>query len=178
MENKNQNIPIFNFIESSLKEKNKEIIENIRLGNVRFPSFIFYAREKNFLQSDENKLFLNELLNELSLTKIKEEKSFLNNKIELTNKKILNLNKNYSINNSNNNAINNNNNYNRTSNIDCKTIQKSISHIENINSLPALKIDNSKITIKRKKLTEIKPLIAKQFGLKNKIMNNNDTEYN
>lgn len=176
MENENGNIPIFNFIASSLKEKNNDIKENILLGNINFPSSINYLNKKNIFDSENHKYFLNYLSNELSLIKIKEEKNYLNNKIEITNNKINYLKKNI---NSNNNTIkniynryNNNNNY--------KTIPKSISSAENINILPLLN-ENKAIKKKKINLIEIKPIIKKNYITKNKLMNNdleNDLEQN
>ena len=174
MENINRNIPIFNFIYSSLKEKNNEIKEKILLGNIHFPSKIQYTTQKNKLQLDNHKLFINNLSNKISLIKIQEEKSFLNNKIEITHNKINNLKKNF---NSSNNTIKKiyNRYNNKNNNNDYKTIPKSISNVDNMNSLPLLS------DRRRHKLIEIKPIVHKKYISKNKIMNNdyeNDLEQN
>jgi hypothetical protein len=173
MENKNENTPIFNFIFSSLKEKNNEIKEKILLGNIHFPSIMHYSTQKNKLHLDSHKLFLNNISNKLSLIRIQEEKSFLNNKIEITNNKINILKNNYHSNSNINSTIKNiYNRYNKNNNNnDFKTIQKSISNVENINELPLLK------DLKRNKLIEIKPIVHKNYISKNKIMNH-DSEYN
>ena len=89
----NKNIPNYNFITSLIKEKNNNIKENILLGNIHFPEMLIYS-PKTLLESENHVIFINKLSNKLSLEKIKEEKNFLNKKIEMTNNKIDNI-KNY-----------------------------------------------------------------------------------
>ena len=89
----NNNIPNYNFITSLIREKNNNIKENILLGNIHFPEMLLYS-PKSLLESESHAIFLNKLSNKLSLEKIKEEKNFLNKKIEMTNNKIDNI-KNY-----------------------------------------------------------------------------------
>ena len=153
MEEQNKNTPIINFIISSLEEKKNEIRENIFLGNIHFPSKIKYLLNDNTFKSENHKLFLNNLSNQLSLVKIKEEKDFLNNKIEITNKKI---------------NILKHNIYNKYNNSKDKTISKSISSIDNLNNLQMLSEKN--IYKKNKNnLIEIKPLNFNKY--KNRIVN-------
>ena len=89
----NKNIPNYNFITSLIREKNNNIKENILLGNIHFPEMLLYSL-KSLLESESHVIFINKLSNKLSLEKIKEEKNFLNKKIEMTNNKIDNI-KNY-----------------------------------------------------------------------------------
>ena len=89
----NNNIPNYNFITSLIREKNNNIKENILLGNIHFPEMLIYS-PKTLLESENHVIFINKLSNKLSLEKIKEEKNFLNKKIEMTNNKIDNI-KNY-----------------------------------------------------------------------------------
>ena len=89
----NKNIPNYNFITSLIREKNNNIKENILLGNIHFPEMLIYS-PKTLLESENHVIFINKLSNKLSLEKIKEEKNFLNKKIEMTNNKIDNI-KNY-----------------------------------------------------------------------------------
>ena len=89
----NNNIPNYNFITSLIREKNNNIKENILLGNIHFPEMLLYS-PKSLFESESHAIFLNKLSNKLSLEKIKEEKNFLNKKIEMTNNKIDNI-KNY-----------------------------------------------------------------------------------
>ena len=162
MENKNinKNIPIYNFIFTSLKEKNNNIKENILLGNIHFPSSIHYILNKNILNSENHKLFLNNLSNQLNLIKIKEEKEFLNNKIEITNNKIRNL---------------KNNAYYRYDYIypKNKKIIKKISSESNINILPLISENNNNFKNNKTILLEIKPLIKNNNNIKNKLINKN-----
>ena len=166
MEKKNQNIPIFNFVFSSLKEKNNDIKENILLGNIHFPSTLKYSPNNNIFNSKSHKLFLNNLTNKLNLIKISEEKQILNNKIELSNNKLNILNKNYKI----LCLQQKNKNYILSSN---KVISKSISSIDSLNTLPLIKENNSNKKNKMNKinLLEIKPIIKKEYTYRNKIMN-------
>ena len=143
MDKENKNIPIYNFIFSSLKEKQNNIKENIFLGNIVFPSKMKYSINENLFKSKIHKMFLNNLSNQLTLVKIKEEKDFLNNKIEITNNKI--------------NYINNN--------LLFKKIPKNISSVDNINILPLLKENNNN----RINLIEKKPI--KKYNFKNILFN-------
>ena len=86
----NNNIPNYNFITSLIREKNNNIKENILLGNIHFPEMLLYS-PKSLFESESHAIFLNKLSNKLSLEKIKEEKNFLNKKIEMTNNKIDNI---------------------------------------------------------------------------------------
>lgn len=152
MEKVNKNIPIYNFIFSSLKEKKNIIKENIFLGNIHFPSKMKYSVNENSFNSKIHNLFLNNLSNQLKLAKIKEEKDFLYNKVEITNNKLNNINK--------NNIIYNRDNENPLS----KNKEKSISSVDNMNTLPLLKeINNNEINLINKK--EIK-----KYNFKHKIL--------
>ena len=153
MEEPNINTPIINFIISSLEEKNNDIRENIFLGNIHFPSKIKYLVNDEIFKSENHKIFLNNLSNKLSLVKIKEEKDLLNNKIEITNKKINIL----------KNNINNKYNYPKY-----KPILKSISSIDTISNLPLLS-ENAIHKKNQNNLIEIKPLNFNNY--KNKMKN-------
>ena len=153
MEEQNKNTPIINFIISSLEEKNKDIRENIFLGNINFPSKINYLVNDNNFKSENHQLFLNNLSNKLSLVKIKEEKDLLNNKIEITNNKI---------------NILKHNIYNKYNYPIFKTISKSISSIDNSKNLPLLS-ENNIHKKNNNNLLEIKPLNFNNY--KNRIVN-------
>jgi len=135
----NKNIPNYNFITSLVKEKNNSIKENILLGNIHFPEKIKYSPQILF-QSESHTIFANKLLNKLSLEKIKEEKNFLNKKIEMTNNKINNI-KNY--------------------------INKEIEKKNNNKILPPLNISNILPVIKEKKESNKK---SKEKHSKNKLL--------
>ena len=173
MENYNQNIPIYNFIFSTLKDKNNEIRENILLGNIKLPQKVDYSVQKSIFETEEHKLFLNNLTNQLNLTKIKEEKNFLNNKVEIINREINDLKRKNNIFHKYNNIIRNNSSVKKMI-----TISKSIPSMDNLVSLPLLS-ENNMSTIKRNKanLVEIKPIVKKNYKHKNRIMNNEEEEY-
>ena len=84
----NNNIPNFNFISSIIKEKNNSLKESILLGNIHFPQDIIYTPKNDLFENDNHQIFLNNLSKKLILEKIKEEKQFLSDKIEITDKKI------------------------------------------------------------------------------------------
>ena len=175
MESQNQNIPIYNFIFSSLKEKISNIKENILLGNIKFPSEVKYSMKKDIFQTKSQNLFLNNLSNQLYLTKIKEEKNFLTKKVEITDNKLQIIRK---YNNSNidlRNYYNKNNKYIHTINTSNKKILKSISTAENSSTLPLLS-ENNINRRNRPNLIEIKPIIRKAYKYNNKIMNNINEE--
>ena len=172
MENCNENIPIYNFIFSSLKDKNNEIRENILLGKIKLPQKLDYLAKKSILETEDHKSFLNNLTNQLNLFKIKEEKTFLSNKVEIINNKINALKKQNNIFNKYNNIIRNNSSVRKMI-----TISKSIPSMDNMDSLPVLS-ENNMNTIKRNKvnLIEIKPIVKRNYKYKNRIMNNEEEE--
>jgi len=172
MENYNENIPIYNFIFSSIKDKNNEIRENILLGKIKLPQKLDYLAKKIILETEDHKSFLNNLTNQLNLSKIKEEKAFLSNKVEITNKKINVLKKQNNIFNKYNNIIRNNSSVRKMI-----TISKSIPSMDNMDSLPVLS-ENNMNTIKRNRvnLIEIKPIVKRNYKYKNRIMNNEEEE--
>ena len=177
MEIQNQNIPIYNFIFSSLKEKNNDIKENILLGNIKFPSEIKYSMKKNIFQTENHNLFLNSLSNQLKLVKINEEKNFLANKIEIADNK-LNFLKKYNNSNSNidlRNYYNKNIKYIQTNNSSNKKIIKNKSNEGNSSTLPLLK-ENNINKRNRANILEIKPIIRKTYKYNNKIMSNINEE--
>ena len=172
MENYNENIPIYNFIFSSIKDKNNEIRENILLGKIKLPQKLDYLAKKIIFETEDHKSFLNNLTNQLNLSKIKEEKAFLSNKVEITNKKINVLKKQNNIFNKYNNIIRNNSSVRKMI-----TISKSIPSMDNMDSLPVLS-ENNMNTIKRNRvnLIEIKPIVKRNYKYKNRIMNNEEEE--
>ena len=172
MENCNENIPIYNFIFSSLKDKNNEIRENILLGKIKLPQKVDYLIKKNIFETEEHKSFLNNLINQNNLSKIQEEKKFLSNKVEIINNQINALKKQNNIFNKYNNIIRNN-----SSSRKIITISKSISSMDNMDSLPILS-ENNMNTIKRNRvnLVEIKPIVKRNYQYKNRIMNNEEEE--
>lgn len=172
MENYNENIPIYNFIFSSLKDKNNEIRENILLGKIKLPQKVDYLAKKSILETEEYKSFLDNLTNQLNLTKIKEEKTFLNNKVEIINNKINVLKTQNNIFNKYNNIFRNNSSARKMI-----TISKSIASMDNMDSLPVLS-ENNMNTIKKNRanLVEIKPIIKRTYKYRNRIMNNEEEE--
>ena len=138
----NNNTPINNFISAAIKEKNNLIKENVLLGNINFPDKISYT--PNILtQSEEHIMFLDNLLNKLSLEKIKEEKQTLNNKIEISNIKIKNIKKQYNYDSAKKPL-------NKNKNILPKLLKSNI--------LPTIKEKPKEKSLRTKLLIEIKPL--------------------
>ena len=94
----NPNTPLSNFIYSILNEKNKQIKENILLGDINFPKILFYSKrkEENKFKNTSHILFIKNLNRQLELSEIKEEKTNLEKKVKLTDNQLLSI-KNYGI---------------------------------------------------------------------------------
>ena len=195
----NPNTPLSNFIFTILNEKNKQIKENILLGNINFPKILIYStrKEENTFKSNSHITFLNNLEQLKQLSEVREEKANLEKKVNMVDHQLLSI-KNYNLSqnmlnysqryintNLNNNKLDTNNNskiysnrYSSEKNSKSKKKNKKNSSKENknenINSLPTL----GKEKIKRRKKVEnieLKPIQIKSFKSKSKI-NNQETE--
>ena len=90
----NKNTPIFNFISLILAEKNKQIKENILLGNLSFPKVLFFPLKRvNKFKTDTHEEFLKNLERQKQLLIVREEKEYLQKKIMKTDNKILSIKK-------------------------------------------------------------------------------------
>ena len=98
MELFNPNTPLSNFIYTIINEKNKQIKENILLGNITFPKILFYSktRGENIFKTDSHINFLNNLNTKKHLIDVQEEKSNLEKKVNLADNQLLSI-KNYNI---------------------------------------------------------------------------------
>lgn len=187
----NPNTPLSNFITTILNEKNKQIKENILLGDIYFPKILFYSKrkEENALKSPSHISFLKNLNRQRQLSEIREEKSNLEKKVNMVDNQLLNI-KNL---NSFQNKINYNEKYLKTNLNNIKTKSKNNSKSSkkssksknkntsvssekkntNISSLPTL----GKERKKNKKLQNIglKILEIKPFKSNSKV-HNHETE--
>ena len=197
MELFNPNTPLSNFIYTIINEKNKQIKENILLGNITFPKILFYSktRGENIFKTDSHINFLNNLNTKKHLIDVQEEKSNLEKKVNLADNQLLSIKKynisqkRLNINNDKyvNTILNNNNSYTRIHNNNRyksetssksknKNKNKKSSSLENknenMNSLPTLGKDRRK-----KKLQNIalKPFQIKSFKSNLKV-HNHETE--
>ena len=189
MKSLNKNIPISNFVNTLLNEKNKQIKENILLGNIQFPKILFYSlkKEKNIFATNSHISFLKYLKREKHILEVREEKSFLEAKVNIADNKLLSI-KNYELShNSNferylNMNLNNkkskslNNRYKSENNSNSKDKKKNFSSEKNnkninMSSLPSLGRKNEKIGT-----LEIKPIQIKSFKSKSKIINHETEE--
>ena len=197
MELFNPNTPLSNFIYTIINEKNKQIKENILLGNIIFPKILFYSktRGENIFKTDSHINFLNNLNTKKHLIDVQEEKSNLEKKVNLADNQLLSIKKynisqkRLNINNDKyvNTILNNNNSYTRIHNNNRyksetssksknKNKNKKSSSLENknenMNSLPTLGKDRRK-----KKLQNIalKPFQIKSFKSNLKV-HNHETE--
>ena len=195
----NPNTPLSNFIYTILNEKNKQIKENILLGNIIFPKILIYStrKEENTFKSNSHITFLNNLEQQKQLSEVREEKANLEKKVNMVDHQLLSI-KNYNLSqnmlnysqryintNLNNNKLDTNNNskiysnrYSSEKNSKSKKKNKKNSSKENknenINSLPTL----GKEPIRRRKRVQniaLKPIQIKSFKSKSKI-NNQETE--
>ena len=188
----NPNTPLSNFIYSILNEKNKQIKENILLGDINFPKILFYSKrkEENTLKAPSHIEFLNNLNRQKQLSEVREEKLNLEKKVNMVDNQLLsiknhnksqikpNLNERY-LNINLNNNINNTNRISSEKNSKSKNKNTKSSSSEkksknkNVNSLPSL----GKPQIKNKKIYNIglKPIQIKSFKSNSKI-NNHETE--
>lgn len=78
----NPNTPLSNFIYTIINEKNKQIKENILLGNINFPKILIYStrNEENTFKSNSHIAFLNNLDKQKQLSEVREEKANLEKK--------------------------------------------------------------------------------------------------
>ena len=186
----NQNTPISNFIYAILNEKNKQIKENILLGDINFNKIIFYSKvnEENYFKTPSHISFLKNLNRQKQLLEITEEKSNLEKKVTIADNQLLSINNyNYNLNqnklkynerylNTNLNKINSHrNNSQRNSKSKNKKIKSSSSEKigEIFNSLPSL----GKEKKKNKKIQNIdlKPIQIKSYRSNSKV-NNHEIE--
>ena len=195
----NPNTPLSNFIYTILNDKNKQIKENILLGNINFPKILIYSirKEENTFKSNSHLAFLNNLEQQKQLSEVREEKANLEKKVNMVDHQLLSI-KNYNLSknmlnysqryintNLNNNNLDENNNakiysnrYSSEKNSKSKKKSKKNSPIEkkdeNLKSLPTL----GKEQIRRRKRVQniaLKPIQIKSFKSKAKI-NNQETE--
>lgn len=187
MENKNTNpnTPAYNFINEIIDRKNNEIKENILLGRINFPKHIFYdIKELNKFQTDEHQEFLNNLLATSQLLKVREEKKFLENKVKMTDNKILVIKQNNTKNEIKNryeldsleNINSKNINYKSSQNEDynknkIKNNKQNKSNQKSLNVLPKIKEAKTKRVLQM----EIKPIINKRYISYSKV-NNHEME--
>ena len=203
MQSLNHNTPLSNYIYTIITEKNKQIKENILLGNIKFHDIIFYSNqtENNSLKSPSHLSFLDNLQRQKQLLEVREEKSNLEKKVSMVDNQLLsiknnniipnnlNLNERYIYTNLNNSNINNDNNEKNISvsqQIKNKSKSKSKKSLlsekkaEKIISLPTLgkeKKEKNKMKIKNIYVKNIvlKPIETKSFKSNSKV-NNHETE--
>jgi hypothetical protein len=196
----NPNTPLSNFIYTIIDEKNKQIKENILLGQINFPKFIFYSKRKedNVFKADSHISFINGLNRQKQLIDVREEKSTLEKKVNIVDNQLLYIKNNNNVvpniilnynekymntnlndikinpNSSNDSKINNSKTISKNRNKSNKSfISDKKSKIENIKSFPTL----SKERNKEKKIQNIalKPIQIKSYKSNSKI-NNHETE--
>lgn len=94
----NPNTPLSNFIYTIINEKNKQIKENILLGNINFPKILIYStrNEENTFKSNSHIAFLNNLDKQKQLSEVREEKANLEKKVNLVDHQLLSI-KNYNL---------------------------------------------------------------------------------
>ena len=192
----NYNTPLSNFIYSIITEKNKQIKENILLGNIKFNDILFYSNQKENtpLKTPSHLSFLNNLQRQKQLLEVREEKANLEKKVSLADNQLLsiknkskvinnlNFNERYIYTNLNNSKVNHTNSNSKNSKSKNKN-KKSLSSekkTEKINSLPTLgkeKKENNKMKMKNIYVRNIviKPIEIKSFKSNSKI-NNHETE--
>ena len=203
MKSLNHNTPLSNYIYTIITEKNKQIKENILLGNIKFHDIIFYSNqtENNSLKSPSHLSFLDNLQRQKQLLEVREEKSNLEKKVSMVDNQLLsiknnniipnnlNLNERYIYTNLNNSNVNNDNNEKNISvsqQIKNKSKSKSKKSLlsekkaEKIISLPTLgkeKKEKNKMKIKNIYVKNIvlKPIETKSFKSNSKV-NNHETE--
>ena len=203
MKSLNHNTPLSNYIYTIITEKNKQIKENILLGNIKFHDIIFYSNqtENNSLKSPSHLSFLDNLQRQKQLLEVREEKSNLEKKVSMVDNQLLsiknnniipnnlNLNERYIYTNLNNSNVNNDNNEKNISvsqqikNKSKSKSKKSLSSekkAEKIISLPTLgkeKKEKNKMKIKNIYVKNIvlKPIETKSFKSNSKV-NNHETE--
>ena len=203
MKSLNHNTPLSNYVYTIITEKNKQIKENILLGNIKFHDIIFYSNqtENNSLKSPSHLSFLDNLQRQKQLLEVREEKSNLEKKVSMVDNQLLsiknnniipnnlNLNERYIYTNLNNSNVNNDNNEKNISvsqqikNKSKSKSKKSLSSekkAEKIISLPTLgkeKKEKNKMKIKNIYVKNIvlKPIETKSFKSNSKV-NNHETE--
>ena len=180
------NTPISNFINTVLTEKNKQIKENILLGNINFPKILFFSQDicQIKLQSTSHLQFLENLYRQKQLNEVIEAKSILEKKVNLVDNQLLSIkNKSSKIkekyNLNLNSGVKNSHRLSSEKNTKTKGIPKSLTKIlssnENIKSLPTLMKDIGKN--KKVQTAELKLIQIKSYKSKSKI-NNHETEEN
>ena len=192
----NYNTPLSNYIYSIITDKNKQIKENILLGNIKFNDILFYSNQKenNPLKTPSHLSFLNNLQRQKQLLEVREEKANLEKKVSLADNQLLsiknknkvlnnlNFNERYINTNLNNSKVNHTNSNSKNSKSKNKN-KKSLSSekkAEKINSLPTLgkeKKEKNKMKIKNIYVRNIvlKPIEIKSFKSNSKV-NNHETE--
>ena len=197
----NPNTPLSNFIYTIINEKNKQIKENILLGEVTFPKILFYSKEfeDNSFRTNSHISFINNLNRQKQLSEVREEKSNLEKKVNMVDNQLLffknnNLSSNNNILNYNerylNTNLNNNNNIKKNSDnkSNSNTSKKKSNHRnksdhslssdkknknENVKSLPTLGKDKN--MEKRIQNISLKPIQIKSYKSNSKV-NNHETE--
>ena len=89
----NPNTPISNYIYTIINEKNKQIKENILLGDINFPKILFYSNknEENIFENPSHKLFIKNLNRQKQLSEVREEKLNLEKKVNMVDNQLLNI---------------------------------------------------------------------------------------
>ena len=175
----NPNTPIYNYVYTIINEKNKQIKENILLGDIIFPKLLFYnnKKEENKFENPSHILFLNNLNKQKQLYEVYEEKKNLEKKVNMIDNQLLkirnlslspyklNFKENYLNTNLDVIKTNNNNDSNKNSKNKNKKGSSSEKKNENISSLPTLgkerKIYNKEQNISLKPI-QIKAYIVNQ----------------
>ena len=194
----NPNTPLSNFIYTIITDKNKQIKENILLGEITFPKILFYSKrnEDNF-RTNSHMSFINNLNRQKQLLEVREEKSNLEKKVNMVDNQLLCIKNNHLT--SNNNILSYNKRYLNTNINNIKTKQNSDSKSnnskkkshhhrnksekslssdkksknENVKSLPTLGKDKN--IEKRIQNISLKPIKIKSYKSNSKV-NNHETE--
>ena len=189
----NPNTPVSNFINTILTEKNKQIKENILLGNISFHNILFYSKEKeeNSFKTPSHISFLNNLNRQKQLQEVREEKRNLEKKVNIVDNQLISIkydnivpnkliySEKYLNTNLNNNKANikinsqKNSSHNSKSKNKSKKSSFSAKKSENINSLPTLGIENKKNKILKN--IYLKPIQIKSYKSNSKV-NNHEIE--
>ena len=179
----NPNTPIYNYVYTIINEKNKQIKENILLGDIIFPKLLFYnnKKEENKFENPSHILFLNNLNKQKQLYEVYEEKKNLEKKVNMIDNQLLkirnlslspyklNFKENYLNTNLDVIKTNNNNDSNKNSKNKNKKGSSSEKKNENISSLPTLGKER-KIYNKEQNIS-LKPIQIKAYKSNLKVYN-------
>ena len=184
----NYNTPLSNYIYSIITDKNKQIKENILLGNIKFNDILFYSNQKenNPLKTPSHLSFLNNLQRQKQLLEVREEKANLEKKVSLADNQLLsiknknkvlnnlNFNERYINTNLNNSKVNHTNSNSKNSKSKNKNKKSSSSEKKNKNNNSILPTLGKEKKIKVKNL-DLLPIQIKPYKSNSKV-NNHETE--